>query len=182
MYPVCCVTFTFLYILVFRASKLLFLFPPSMFHSVGHVSVYLPGGCLHHEHGPSLDFVVECFCYLHGCPFIIFSSPIYCCIVAAQHNMVTRSGVQLKLAILGVILYMKMHPTLYWCYTVKSLVINNELVQTTCSTSQCSQSLLPHMLFWNNFHYFCFCLVLFSFFPVSPIPPVPGPPSDLVSN
>lgn len=36
---------------------------------------------------------------------------------------------------------------------------NKEPVQTTCSTSRCSQSLLPHMLFWKNFRYFCFCLV-----------------------
>lgn len=76
--------------------------------------------------------MVECFCDLHGCPFIIFNSPIYYCIVIAQHEIVTRSCVPLKLAILGVILYMKKHPTLYWCYTVKSLLINNELVQTTC--------------------------------------------------
>ena len=55
--------------------------------------------------------------------------------------------------ILGVILYMKMHLTLYWCYTVESLVINKDLVQTTCSTSRRSQSFLlsPILLFLSCF-------------------------------
>lgn len=55
-----------------------------------------------------------------------------------------RGGEPLRFAILGVILYKIMHPTLYWCYTVESLVINKEQVQITCSASRCSQSLLSY--------------------------------------
>lgn len=42
---------------------------------------------------------------------------------------------------MGVILYMKIHPLLYWCYTVESLV-NKKLMQLPVI-----QSLLPHTLF-----------------------------------
>lgn len=116
-----------------------------------------PGSCVHHEHGLLWDSVFQCngdlqghLYYFQFFPFIINSC------TTLNGNM---SGVPLGFAILGVILYIKMRPTLYWCYTVESLVIDKDLVQTTCSTSCCSQSLLPDMLFWNNFRYFCFCLV-----------------------
>lgn len=59
-------------------------------------------------------------------------------------------GVALNFAILHVQLYIRMCPTLFWCYAVESLVMKQEQVQIGCSTSCCSQSLLPHMLFWNG--------------------------------
>lgn len=48
-------------------------------------------------------------------------------------------GVALNFAILHVQLYIRMCPTLFWCYAVESLVMNSEQVQIGCSTSCCSE-------------------------------------------
>lgn len=77
------------------------------------------------------------------------------------HNVKCLSqGVALNFAILHVQLYLRMCPRLFWCYAVESLVMKQEQGQIGCSTSCCSQSLLPHMLFWNGFCYVCFRLIL----------------------
>lgn len=79
---------------------------------------------------------------------------------------------------MGVILYMKIHPLLYWCYTVESLV-NKKLMQLPVI-----QSLLPHTLFWNNFRYFCLCvyiLVLLLHLLFTSSFQIPEPPSPILN-
>lgn len=110
-------------------------------------------------------------------PFIVNS--FHLSLMAAQHE---TGGVALNSAILHVQLYIRMCPTLFWCYAVESLVMNSEQVQIGCSTSCCSQSLLPHMLFWNGFCYFCFCLVLLYILCLFPCPSCTDPSTQILQS
>lgn len=78
--------------------------------------------------------------------------------------MLRRGGAPLRFAILGVILNMKMHPALYWCYTVESLVINKELVQTNLLNFLFSTEPSITCAVLKSFQLFYFCLLFFCWF------------------
>lgn len=86
--------------------------------------------------GPLWDFVFECNQNLQR--FLLILNPFHLSSIAAQQKT-KGGGVALNFAILHVQLYIRMCPTLFWCYAVESLVMNSEQVQIGCSTSCCSE-------------------------------------------